>query len=127
MAADHPLAKKKDLNLGDLKDELFFLVHKADEPEGRSGAYELLKAATEKYDYVPKVQFVPSVISAYSMVLDKRGVIMVSEWTIQRYNPSYLYVPMDECVIEIGASWLPGELGPVKQSFYSCLKDSFAE
>lgn len=127
MAADHPMAKKKDLNLGDLKDELFFLVHKADEPEGTSGAHELLKAACEKYNYVPKVQFVPSVISAYSMVLDKRGVIMVSEWTIQRYNPSYVYVPMDECVIEIGASWLPGELGPVKQSFYSCLKDSFAE
>ncbi len=69
----------------------------------------------------------PSVISAYSMVLDKRGVIMVSDWTIQRYNPSYKYVPQDECSIEIGASWLPGDLGTVKQSFYSCLKDSFAE
>ncbi|MBR6236496.1 MAG: LysR family transcriptional regulator [Firmicutes bacterium] len=127
MAADHPLAKKEDLNIGDLKDELFFLVHKADEPEGKSGAHELLKASCEKYGYVPKVQFVPSVISAYSMVLDKRGVIMVSDWTIQRYNPSYKYVPQDECSIEIGASWLPGDLGTVKQSFYSCLKDSFAE
>ena len=37
------------------------------------------------------------------------------------------YVSMDECSIEIGASWLPGDLGTVKQSFYSCLKDSFAE
>ena len=127
MAADHPLAKKKDLTLGDFKDELFFLVHKADEPEGKSGAHELLKAACEKYDFVPKVQSVPSVISAYSMVLDKRGVIMVSEWTIQRYNSSYVYVPMADCVIEIGVSWLPGDLGQVKQSFYSCLKDSFSE
>lgn len=127
LAADHPLAAKSDLTLEDLKNETFFLVSKADEPEGKSSGYDSLKLYCEKYNFIPTVQIVPSVISAYSMVLDKRGTIMVSDWTIQRYSQSYVYVPFEDYKIDIGASWIPGEGDPIKQSLYNCLQEEFSE
>ncbi len=127
LAADHPLVSKADLTLGDLKNETFFLVSRADEPEGKSSAYESLKSYCEKYGFIPSVQIVPSVISAYSMVMNKRGIILVSDWTIQRYSQSYVYVPFEDYKIDIGASWIPGAGDLIKQSLYHCLQEEFSE
>lgn len=121
LAADHPLASKGDLNLGDLRDETFFLIHKADEPEGKSGALELLKQECAQYNFEPNVKFLPSLMSVYALVLDRRGVVLVSDWSIQRYNSSYKYIPFNNCDIEIGASWLIDEDESIKRAFYNYL------
>lgn len=87
---DHPLAGKKDLNLSDLKDEVFATLREKESEEG----YDYIMNLFHRYGIRPKMKLVDSLENVLLWVETKSCVAITSNRTIEKYNPSVLFRPI---------------------------------
>jgi len=109
LPANHPLVQKQDLCLRDFRDEVFFVVSWGKHSLAEKNMVDEIRINCEAEGFTPKIIPVPSVISAYSMIMSHQGIMVVSEWSMSRYNPSYRFVDLNKMKVHICACWKQGK------------------
>lgn len=114
-SAMHPLANKHDLCPLDFKDDTFFVIS---ENQHCKKFANVVRDNCRKTGFDPDIAVVSSVASAYSMIHNNKGVIIVAEWSMARANPMFRFMPID-VDIDIVACWINDSKNAIKQEFYN--------
>ena len=114
ISANHPLAKKEDLSIEDLKDEPFYCVTTAND-EKKAHSTHLAKICN-KYGFEPEIVDVASSSEAYLRVQnDHKGVFLTISWDRACTSSLYRTITLDSYQ-DIIAVWKDDESSPVNGS-----------
>lgn len=90
-SARHPLAGKADLTLSDFRDEPFYVTAP---PSVKEVTMELLSLCAAA-DFVPTIEYVPTLSAAYMKLSSGQGVLLCNDWMMAKTNPLFAHLPLD--------------------------------
>lgn len=116
---NHPLAKKKNLQLIDFKDEVFYAP-------SYGNAAEYIKGFCHPYGFEPKIQFVLNTNTQINYVQNVNGVALNDYWTFFRYTHGFRHLELD-AFHDIGIAWRKNDENFARDIFVNELLASFAD
>lgn len=88
--AEHPHARKENLGLSDLKNEVFVTLHPKESEEG----YNFIMSLFHKHGFQPKLRLVDSMADILLWVETGSCVAITSDHTIEKNHPFVTFVPI---------------------------------
>lgn len=89
-SAHHRLAQKPGLALADFRDEPFYVTAP---PSMREATIELYSLCADA-EFVPKIEHVPTLSSAYMKLSSGRGALLCNDWMMAINNPLFANLPL---------------------------------
>ncbi|MCU6760902.1 HTH-type transcriptional regulator gltC [uncultured Roseburia sp.] len=114
MSRFHPLAKKDQVTLDDVKDETFVLISEEDNPESAP----LILALCKEHGFVPQVHYAKSLAEQILWIAVGMGVSILDSRTYLKLNPDVKF-------FEIDSNWDPSLVIAWNQNNYNPLLSVF--
>lgn len=111
-SAHHPLAKKEGLALADFKDEPFYVTAP---PSMKEASIDILSLCADA-DFLPTIEYVPSLSAAYMKLQSGRGVLFSNDWIMAKNNPIFTCLPL-QLKRNISLAWLSDNKSPATHLF----------
>ena len=106
-SAHHPLAGKPGLALADFRDEPFYVTAP---PTMREATMELLSLCADA-DFLPAIEYVPTLSAAYMKLSSGQGVLLCNDWMMAKNNPLFTYLPLN-ILRGVSLAWLTENQSP---------------
>lgn len=119
-SANHILASKHDLSVQDFKNDTFWVIS---ENSQENHMISIVKDRCKSMGFAPQIAIAPSVASAYSMIQSNRGVILVPEWSMARFNPLFRFLPID-VKTNVVSCWINDDQNMLKLELHNELINS---
>lgn len=89
-SAHHRLANKPGLALADFRDEPFYVTAP---PTMREATIELFSLCADA-EFLPHIEYVPTLSSAYMKLSSGRGALLCNDWMMAINNPLFATLPL---------------------------------
>ena len=89
-SANHRLADKPGLALEDFKDEVFYVSA----PSTMRGATIELYSICADAEFLPKIEYVPTLSTAFMNLSGGQGVLLCNDWMMAVNNPKFRTLPL---------------------------------
>lgn len=109
-SAQHPLARKRFITLADFKNEPFYVTTPPTMNEVNMELYALCAAA----DFIPSLQYEPTLSAVYMKLSSGRGVMLCNDWMMSLNNPLFASLPL-ELDRGICVAWMKDNDSPLVQ------------
>ena len=121
-SAQHRLARKQGLALEDFKEEPFYVTAP---PTMREATIELFSLCADA-DFLPKIEYVSGLSSAFLKLSSGRGALLCNDWMMAVNNPRFAALPM-HIMRNISVAWAAENQSSLVQLLVGELKQYFAE
>jgi DNA-binding transcriptional LysR family regulator len=119
-SAQHRLAGKPGLALEDFRDEPFYVTAP---PTMKEATIELLSLCADA-DFLPNIEYVSTLSTAYMKLTSGRGVLLCNDWMMARNNPLFTTLPL-HIYRNISLAWLTENHSDLVQLLIRELQRSF--
>lgn len=119
-SAQHRLVGKPGLALEDFKNEPFYVTAP---PSMREATIELLSLCADA-DFMPKIEYVPTLSAVFMKLSSGRGVLLCNDWMMAINNPLFSTLPL-HIDRNISVAWSADNQSPLVRLFVSRLRQWF--
>ena len=111
-SAHHFLAHKAGLALADFKDEPFYVTAP---PSMKEASIDILSLCADA-DFIPTIEYVPTLSAAYMKLQSGRGVLFSNDWIMAKNNPIFTFLPLN-LKRSVSLAWLSDNRSPITHLF----------
>lgn len=119
-SAHHRLVDKPGLALEDFKNEPFYVTAP---PSMREATIELLSLCADA-DFMPNIEYVPTLSAVYMKLSSGRGVLLCNDWMMAINNPLFANLPL-HIDRSISVAWAADNRSPLVRLFVGRLRQWF--